>query len=112
MYKFLFEILTDPLGLPINPLWEYGILLALNELAFQIAWDASPGGIWGSEIHWSVRISVFVLLWAITYACIAVAKWVYANWMTVLIGVSGVAIVAWGIYLYIRCKREGGDNHA
>jgi hypothetical protein len=68
LYKFIFTLLTDPLGLPISPIWEYVILAILNEIAFKIAWNVSPGGAWGSEIHWAVRIPFFCVMWAITYA--------------------------------------------
>lgn len=67
MYKIIFELLTNPLGLPISALYEYLILLILNEIAFQIAWNTSPGGRFGWEIHWAVRIPAFIILWAIIY---------------------------------------------
>ncbi len=94
MYKFIFELITDPLGLPINPIWEYVILLALNEIAFQIAWNASPGGKWGSEIHWAVRIPMFIVLLAITYAIIVAVKWIFANWILVISIICGIAVVS------------------
>ena len=94
MYKFIFELITDPLGLPINPIWEYVILLVLNEIAFQIAWNASPGGRWGSEIHWAVRIPMFIVLWAITYAIIVAVKWICTNWILVISIVGGIAVVS------------------
>ena len=79
IFKLIFEILTDPLGLPINALWEYLILAIINVVAFKIGWDASPGGTWGSAIHWAVRLVAFVIIWAITYGIIALAKWLFAN---------------------------------
>ena len=65
MLKFLFELLTDPLSLPINPLYEYIILGIIGIIAFKIAWEISPGGKMGSLIHWSVRLIVFAILWAV-----------------------------------------------
>lgn len=79
MYKFLFELFTDPLPLPINPLYEYIILAVIGFIAYKVAWEASPGGTFGSEIHWSVRILVFVVLWAIAYAVIMAIQWLMNN---------------------------------
>lgn len=108
MYKFIFELLTDPLGLPISPLWEYLILIVLNEIAFQIAWNASPGGRWGSEIHWAVRIPTFFVLWAITYGVITAVKWIFYNWILVLSILGGIVVISGiiAIILLYRKKRK------
>lgn len=76
IYSILFDILTDPLGLPISPIWEYLILLGISEIAFRIAREASPGGFGGSTIHWTVRIIAFIVMWAIAYAVIWIGKFV------------------------------------
>lgn len=118
MYKFLFEVITDPLGLPISPLWEYVILVVLNEIAFQIAWNASPGGKWGSEIHWAVRIPTFIIIWAVTYGIIWLVKWICINWVLVLSILGGIVLVAGitGILLLRRRKNKVAgrweNNHA
>ena len=49
MLKLFYTLLTDPLGLPIEPLWEYVILLIVGEIVHEIAWNASPGGRLGSR---------------------------------------------------------------
>lgn len=79
IFSFIFDRITDPLGLPISPLWEYIILLVLGEIAFCIAWEASPGGFGGSAIHWFVHIITYVAIWAAAYAVIATAKFVIAH---------------------------------
>ena len=43
VYKIIFQLITNPLGLPISALWEYIILIVINNIAFQIAWSVSPG---------------------------------------------------------------------
>lgn len=100
MYKFIFELITSPLGLPISALWEYIILLVINEIAFRIAWNASPGGRWGSKIHWAVRIPMFIILWAVTYGIIALVKWLFLNWVLVL-SIIGALIFIIGIIVMI-----------
>ncbi len=109
MYKFIFELIKEPLGLPIAWYWEYLILLILNEIAYQIAWNASPGGIFGSEIHWAVRIPVFFILWAVVYAIIWLAKWLLTNWILVLCALGGFVVVAGIISIIIlRHKKKTG----
>ena len=105
MLKFLFGILTDPLGLPIDALWEYLILAVIGAIAFVIAWNASPGGDFGSLIHWVVRLIAFVILWAIVYGIIALAQWIFANWVWILCILGGVVVIG-GIVTIIVLKQK------
>ena len=104
IYSFIFERLTDPLTLPINPLWEYVILLIIGKIAFKIAWDASPGGFFGSTIHWSVRAIAMVAIWAVTYAVIVAGQFVIAHWIPIVCIAVGVAIL--GIIIKLVNKRR------
>ena len=61
IFKFLFERATDPLGLPINALYEYIILAVIDAIAYGIAYskvgDMYHGGLIsgrteGSFFHW------------------------------------------------------------
>lgn len=101
MYSLIFDILTDPLGLPINDLWEFAILAVIGKIAFSIGWEASPGGILGAFIHWTVRLMAFFALWAITYAVIVAVQWLIANWLMVLIILVSVSILfGTGLFLW------------
>jgi len=114
MLKFIFTILTDPLGLPINALWEYLILLILNEIAFRIAWEASPGGFGGSTIHWTVRTISFVVMWAVAYGIITAVKWIFAHWVLVL-SVLGAVLFTSGVAVVVvlrRKKQTAGEKNA
>lgn len=103
MLKFLFGILTDPLGLPIDAIWEYLILAVIGAIAFVIAWNASSGGDFGSLIHWVVRLIAFVVLWAIVYGIIALVQWVFANWILILCILGGVVVIG-GIIAIIALR--------
>ena len=103
MLKFVFGILTDPLGLPIDAIWEYLILAVIGAIAFVIAWNASPGGDFGSLIHWVVRLIAFVILWAIVYGIIALVQWIFANWVLVLCILVGIVVVG-GIIAIIALR--------
>ena len=103
MLKFLFGILTDPLGLPIQAIWEYLILAIIGAIAFRIAWKVSPGGEWGSLIHWVIRLIAFVVLWAIVYGVIVLVQWMFANWVVVLCILGGIVVVG-GIVAIIALR--------
>ena len=111
MLKLLFEILTSPLGLPIDAIWEYLILAVIGAIAFKVAWESSPGGIFGSLIHWSVRFVVFVVLWAIVYSIIALVQWIFANWWLILCILGGVAIIG-GVAKFVVLKLRMDENNA
>lgn len=95
MYKLIFELLPDPLGLPIDALWEYLVLLIIGAISFSVGWEISPGGRLGSIIHWFVRLIAFFALWAITYGAISAFQWFIARWVAcaaVLLGIFAVII--------------------
>ena len=103
MLKFLFGVLTDPLGLPIDAIWEYLILAVIGAIAFGIAWNISPSGEFGSLIHWVVRLIAFVVLWAIVYGIIALVQWIFANWILILCILGGVVVIG-GIIAIIALR--------
>ena len=115
MFKFIFEILTDPLGLPIEWYWEYLILAVIGVVAYAVAYrcvgDMYSGGMIdgstsGSFFHCLI---LFVALWAVTYGIIAAVKWLTDNWVLVLCIMGGVVVVvgiATVIAIIIRKRRN------
>lgn len=95
MLKFLYTILTDPLGLPIAPLWEYIILLIVGEIVHEIAFAVSSGGDFGSLIYWATKLLVFIAIWAILYGIIAAINFVILHWIWFAVG--GVLLLVGGI---------------
>ena len=102
MFKFIFDLLTDPLGLPIEWYWEYIILLVIGAVAYAVAYrcvgDMYSGGMIdgstsGSFFHWLIRLILFVAMWAVTYGIIAAVKWLTDNWVLVLCIMGGVIVV-------------------
>ena len=86
--KLFYTLLTDLLGLPIEPLWEYVILLIVGEIVHEIAWSTSPGGTFGSLIYWVTKLIAFVAIWAVLYAIIAAVQFVVAHWIWFAIGAA------------------------
>ena len=112
MFKFIFEILTDPLGLPIEWYWEYLILAVIGVVAYAVAYrcvgDMYSGGmidgsISGSFFHWLIRLILFVVLWAVTYGIIAVVKWLVLCIVDGVVAVVGIATV---IAIIIRKRKN------
>lgn len=93
MYRFMFHLLTEPLGLPIHALWQYGILSVLGAVAFVVGWQVSPGGNFGAVIHWGVRILAFFLLWAVAYGLIAIVQWAILHWLLAVTILAMLVIV-------------------
>lgn len=117
MFKFIFDLLTDPLGLPIEWYWEYIVLLVIGAVAYAVAYrcvgDMYSGGMIdgstsGSFFHWLIRLILFVILWAVTYGIIAVVKWLTDNWVLVLSILGGVVATVGiaAVIAIIVCKRK------
>jgi hypothetical protein len=120
LFSFIFDRITDPLGLPIEPWKEWIILLIIGAAAFRIAFrsvgdmynsGAISGGFAGSFFHWLIRAVVFVAIWAVTYAVIETARFVAAHWIVLLATATGMLICgAIGFIVYRRMK--GGTQNA
>ena len=118
MFKFIFDLLTDPLGLPIEWYWEYIVLLVIGAVAYAVAYrcvgDMYRGGMIdgstsGSFFHWLIRLILFVILWAVTYGIIAVVKWLTDNWVLVLSILGGVVAtvgIAAVIAIIVRKRKK------
>ena len=103
MFKFIFDLATEPLGLPIEWYYEYVILAVVGFIAYIIAFRC-VGSMYregfirsrdaGSFFHWLIRLIFFVIIWAITYGVIAFVKWFCANWILVLCVLGGIVLLA------------------
>ena len=125
IFKFMFERLTDPLGLPIDPIYEYLILLIINEIAYRIAYakvgDMYHGG-WisgtssGSFFHWVIRAFWFVIIWLITYGAIQGYYFVTANWQIILmiagsvVGTAMLCVLALLAMRFVKKHRAVNSN--
>lgn len=114
IFKFLFERATDPLGLPINALYEYIILTVIDSIVYDIAYskvgDMYHGGLIsgrteGSFFHWLIRLILFVGLWLLAYGAIQGYVFVTANWQIILMIASSVAGAAMLCTLAVTAMR-------
>ena len=119
--SFLFDRITDPLGLPIAGYWEWIILAIIAFSAYAIAFravgDLYDGGMIsgsadGSILHWIIRLIVFVVIWAVTYFVIWLAKLIFAHWLLIVSILGGILVTTAIICLIVRYTRKGGENNA
>lgn len=120
LFSFIFDRITDPLGLPIEPWKEWIILLIIGAAAFRIAFrfvgdmydfGAISGGFAGSFFHWLIRATVFIAIWAVTYAVIEATKFVIAHWIMIL--VTAICMLTCGVIGFIVYRRmKGGTQNA
>ena len=120
LFSFIFDRITDPLGLPIEPWKEWIILLIIGAAAFRIAFrsvgdmynsGAISGGFAGSFFHWVIRFFVFVAIWAVTYTVIEATKFVIAHWIAIL--ATAIGMLTCGMIGFIVYRRmKGGTQNA
>lgn len=116
IFKFIFDSVTDPLSLPINPLYEWIILGVIGLFAYGFAYrivgdmynsgDIS-GSFLGSIFHWIIRFLIFIAIWFVTYLVIVVGQWIAAHWVIVASVVGALAlsiIIAYATYKFKAVK--------
>lgn len=116
MFKFIYEMVKDPLGLPIAWYYEWIILAAINWISYVFAYekvgilyhgDFISGRMAGSFFHWLIRTLYFVIIWAITYIVIWGVKFVLSHKIEVCIGI-GITIVVCvvGVLIWHKSKSK------
>ena len=117
MFKFIFDLATEPLGLPIEWYYEWIILLIIGEIAYQVVYDkvgvlyhsgSISGKSAGSFFHWIIRTVVFVVIWAVTYGVIWIGKFVMAHKIQVAIGICSIVtiVIATKLFVWIKERNE------
>lgn len=113
--KFIFELITSPLGLPIPWYTEYIILFLVNIVAFELAFravrrlyldDIIFGSKTGKVLHWIIRIVAFFVLWAVLYGLIALVKLCIEHWVWVVSILGALLIISLAILITVKlCRR-------
>ena len=103
LFSFIFDQLTDPLTLPIDPLYEWALLGFIGLIAyatsFRIVGDMYRSGLidgsfLGSLFHWIIRFLIFIPLWFVVYWTIVIGQWIVANWVILLFTLLGMSMVS------------------
>ena len=115
MFKFFFDLATEPLGLPIDWYYEWIILGVIGYVAYLIAYDKVgslyhgdfiSGRAAGSFFHWIIRTIYFIVMWAITYGVIWTGKFVMAHKIQVTIGICSIVTVVIAVKIFIWIKER------
>lgn len=118
MYKTIFDILVDPLGLPLDYISEYLIMAVIDFAAYKIAFEKTghlfrTGWIVrgeGKATHWTLRLLFFVCMWLMVRAVIWLRGFVIDNvGVSIFAGACIVAIIITiKVFNYIEEKKRIG----
>lgn len=116
--NYLYEILTDPLGLPIHPLLEYLILFLIDAIAYRFAFkkvgemysdDLIVSRDEGSFFHWLIRLIIFLFWWAVARLVIFICNSIIAYWQLAIgIVIATAAVIVLTIIVWLLIKK---NNH-
>lgn len=119
IFKFIFDGLTEQLGLPISPEKEYILLAIIGIIAFAVAYwivgelfkdGTISSSSMSSIIHWAIRLFVFVLIWAVLYFAIIAVRFVKAHLLLSIGIVIGIVMLTISVSLIIKkIATEKGD---
>ena len=102
IFSFIFDKFTDPLNLPIEPLYEWIILgmigLVAYAASFRIVGDmydsgSISGSFLGSLFHWIIRLFIFAPIWFVVYWVIVIAQWITTHWVLALSVLGGLIVL-------------------
>lgn len=89
MKSFLFDLITSPLSLFSNPLYNYIAIAIIGLIAFKTAFtlvgELGLRGEAGSIAHWIIRLVVFIMIWFLCCVILAIITYIINNWILILI---------------------------
>ena len=102
IFSFIFDTITDPLTLPIEPLYEWLILGIIGLIAYAASFcivgdmydnGSINGSFLGSLFHWGIRLLIFMPIWFVVYWVIVIAQWILAHWVLFLSALGGGVVL-------------------
>ena len=97
MIKIIFDLITSPLSLFENPLQNYIAMAIIGAISYGIAFRAvgelGLRGKAGSDVHWTIRLIVFLVIWLLCCIVIKIVTFVINNWIIVTICAIMILIV-------------------
>lgn len=115
MWKMIFNLLTESLGLPLEKKWDYIILAIIGIIAYIVAFRVvgkmyDRGLIFGRDsgsfFHWLIRLVVFFLTWAIVCGIITAIHWICDNWIFVLSITGSILLLSLVVFMVIRYRKQ------
>lgn len=97
MIKIIFDLITSPLSLFENPLQNYIAMAIIGAIsygiAFRVVGELGLRGQAGSNVHWAIRLIVFLVIWLLCCVVIKIVTFVINNWIIVTICAIMILIV-------------------
>lgn len=111
---FIFDVLTNPFSLSLEPIYEYFVLSIIGIIAFKISYSlVGEIGIDNSGIntlfHWTTRFAIFVFLWAVVESCIKLYLWINL-YKKELLFVLIIILLGFGSYYVIKKRKVVNDD--
>lgn len=117
MFKFVFDLATEPLGLPVEWYYEWIILLVIGEIAYQIAYDKVgtlyhgdfiSGRVEGLFFRWIIRTIYFFAMRAVTYGVIWIGKLISEHKIQAAIGICSIVtvVIVVKLFIWIKARNE------
>ena len=115
IFSFIFDKFTDPLTLPIEPLYEWIILGLIGLIAyiasFRIVGDlydsgSINGSFLGRLFHWIIRLLIFVPIWFVVYWVIVIVQWIVTHWILALSILGGLIVLFVTIIGFIQYRKS------
>lgn len=99
MLKIIYQFIMNQLVLFQSPLHNAAAMIIIASISFKIAWKVSPGGQFGSIIHWTVRIFVVLTFVFMVSGIIWIIKFItkIPIWIWILLICASIAL-----YLYYK----------
>jgi len=107
MNKLLFELLISPLSVSDNYYLNYIIITIAGVIAFNVAFkvvgDIGIRGGFGSLLHWTIRLFVFVFLFRICSLVISIIKFIIAHVVLILSICTGCIAIYFLVRKIYKC---------
>ena len=97
MKSFIFDLITSPLSLFENPIYNYIAMALIGAIAFIIAYrtveELGLRGEAGSIAHWIIRFLVLVAIWLLCCIAIKIITFIINNWLIIIVSIVLLLIV-------------------
>lgn len=89
MKSYIFDLITSPLSLFENPIYDFIVMGIIGYIAYKVAFcivgDLGLRGESGSIAHWTIRFVVLVLIWFICCILINIVLFIIDNLISIVI---------------------------
>ena len=108
MKSFIFDLITSPLSLFENPIYNYIVMSIIGLVAFVIAYrtvgEMGLRGEAGSRVHWIIRLFITFFLWLVGCIIIKTITFITDNIL--------VSIICIFLLLFVWLLKKYANKHS